>query len=472
MKIVRTIVGTVLSFFVCLVFEASARAQSKDVLTYHNDNARTGQHTNETILSPANVNFSNFGRLWFLNADAHVDAEPLRAGGVLIPGVGFRNVVFVATENDSVYAYDADSTNLFWQASLLGVGETASDDRGCMQVTPLIGITGAPVIDRQLGTNGTLFAVAMSKVTASGAYVQRLYALDLATGTNRMPAVTITGTYPGTGDNSSGGSVIFDPAQYKERAGLLLLGGVIYTAWASHCDGGLYTGWIMGYDERTLAQTNIINVTPNGRRGAIWMGNTALAADSSSNIVFLDANGTFDGLTNANGFPVNNDFGNAFIKLSTSNQVLAVADYFATSNTISQSTADQDLGSGGAIVLPSMNDSHGVAHQLAVGAGKDANIYIVDLANMGKWNSNSNVIYQQVSGALGSSVFSMPAFFGGTLYYCANGDRLRSFPFASSRLGAMSAQSPSAAGSTGATPSISASNGLNGIVWVVQAPNA
>jgi hypothetical protein len=471
MKIVRTIVGLALSFCVCLFFEAGARAQSKDVLTYHNDNARTGQYTNESILSPANVNSTSFGKLWFLSTDAHVDAEPLRAGGVLIPGVGFRNVVFIATENDSVYAYDADSTTLFWQASLLGTGETASDDRGCSQVTPLIGITGAPVIDHQLGPNGTLFAVAMSKATNSGTYFQRLYALDLATGTNRMPAVAITGRYPGTGDNSSGGYVIFDPAQYKERAGLLLLGGVIYTAWASHCDGGLYTGWIMGYDERTLAQTNIINVTPNGSRGAIWMGNTALAADSGSNIVFLDGNGTFDGQTNGNGFPVNNDFGNAFMKLSTSNLVLSVADYFATSNTISQSTADQDLGSGGAIVLPNMTDSHGVAHQLAVGAGKDANIYIVDLANMGKWNSNSNVIYQQVSGALGSGVFSMPAYFGGTLYFCANGDRLRAFPFANARLGTMSVQSPSAAGSTGATPSVSASNGLNGIVWVVQAPS-
>jgi hypothetical protein len=472
MKFVRAISGSVLSCFLFLFIENFAHAQSKDVLTYHNDNARTGQYTNETILSPANVNFSNFGKLWFLNADAHVDAEPLRAGGVLIPGVGFRNVVFVATENDSVCAYDADSTNLFWQASLVGVGETASDDRNCLQVSPLIGITGAPVIDRQLGPNGTLFAVAMSKVTASGAYVQRLYALDLATGTNRMPAVTITGSYPGTGDNSSGGYVIFDPAQYKERAGLLLLGGVIYTAWASHCDGGLYTGWIMGYDERTLVQTNIINVTPNGSRGAIWMGNTALAADSSNNIVFLDANGTFDGQTNGNGFPVNNNFGNAFIKLSNSNLVLSVADYFATSNTISQSTGDQDLGSGGAIVLPSMNDSHGVAHQLAVGAGKDANIYIVDLANMGKYNSNTNAIYQQVSGALGSSVFSMPAYFDSTLYYCANGDRLRAFPFSNARLGATPVQSPGAAGSTGATPSISASNGLNGIVWVVQAPSS
>ncbi len=440
-------------------------AQSKDVLTYHNDIARTGQVTNETILTPGNVNPSTFGKLWVLPADAHVDAEPLYAGGVAIPGVGFRNVVILVTENDSIYAYDADSTNLFWHATLLGTNETASDSRNCGQVSPIIGITGSPVIDRKLGPNGTLFAVAMSKNGST--YFQRLYALDLATGTNRMPPTLITAKYPGTGANSSGGFVIFDPGQYKERTGLLLLGGVIYTSWASHCDIDPYTGWIMGYDEQTLAQTNVINVTPKASRGAIWMGNTALAADASSNIVFLDANGIFDSTLNASNFPSKGDYGNGFLKISTANRNLAVADYFQTSNTVSQSAADGDLGSGGAIVLPFMTDSNGVAHQLAVGAGKDQNIYIVDLANMGKFNTGSNAIYQQVKNSLGGGVFSMPAYFNSNLFYCANNDRLRAFPFNNARLGTMSSQSSSAAGTTGATPSVSANGTSNGIVWVI-----
>ena len=456
----------------CLVAtwgELSALGQSKDVLTYHNDNARTGQYLVETALTPANVNTTSFGKLWFLGATAHVDAEPLYAGGVLIPGVGFRNVVIFVSEDDSVYAYDADSTNLFWHAVLLGSGETASDNRGCFQVWPLIGVTGTPVIDRQLGPSGTVFAVAMSK-NGLGQYFQRLYALDLATGTNRMPAVAISGRYPGSAIPNSGGYVVFDPAQYKERAGLLLLGGVIYTAWASHCDFDPYTGWIIGYDERTLAQTNIINVTPHGSRGAIWMGNTALAADPGGNIVFLDANGTFDSTLDANGFPSSGNYGNAFLKISTTNYALMVADYFATWNTVAESDVDEDLGSGGAIVLPLMRDANGVARQLAVGAGKDQAIYIVDLANMGKFNpGNNGAIYQQVDGALPSSVFSMPAYFNGTLYYCGNNDSLRAFPFANARLGGQSSQTPGAVGATGATPSVSANGSSNGIVWIVNA---
>ena len=263
----------------------SASAQATDVLTYHNDNGRTGQNLNEEILTPANVNANHFGKLWVLSADGLVDAQPLYAAGVNIPLKGVHNVVFVATENDSIYAYDADSTNLFWHVSMLGANEVPSDNRGCDQVAPEIGVTATPVIDRQLGPNGTIFVVAMSK-DGSGNYYQRLHALDLATGTNQLPPVTVTAQYPGTGDDHVGTNVVFDPAQYKERCGLLLLGGVIYTAWASHCNIRLYTGWIIGYDEHTLAQTSVLNITPNGSQGAIWMSGAGLAADAASNISF------------------------------------------------------------------------------------------------------------------------------------------------------------------------------------------
>ena len=197
-----------LPVFLFFAATRSAPAQATDVLTYHNDNGRTGQNLNEEILSPANVNTNHFGKLWVLNADGLVDAQPLYAAGVSIPAKGMRNVLFVATENDSVYAFDADSTNLFWQVSMLGTNEVPSDDRGCSQVTPEIGITATPVIDRQLGPNGTIFVVAMSKDGNSTTnYFQRLHALDLATGTNRLPAVTVAAKYPGTGDNSDGTNV-------------------------------------------------------------------------------------------------------------------------------------------------------------------------------------------------------------------------------------------------------------------------
>jgi len=453
-------------FLLALMLPVSAWAT--DVLTYHNDNGRTGQNLDEEILTGANVNTNHFGKLWVLNADGLVDAQPLYAAGVSIPATGIHNVLFVATEHDSVYAYDADSTNLFWKVSLLGANETTSDDRGCGQVSPEIGITSTPVIDRQWGANGTIFLVAMSK-DGAGHYYQRLHALDLATGTHRLPAVTVSAKYPGTGDDSDGTNVIFNPAQYKERCGLLILGGVVYTAWASHCDFAPYTGWIMGYDEFTLTQTNVFNITPNGSEAAIWMSGAGLAADTSSNIYFLAGNGTFDTTLTANGYPDKGDYGNAFIKLTTVSNHLAVADYFDMDNTVSESGSDTDLGSGGALVLPDLIDSTGNTRQLAVGAGKDGNIYLVDRTDMGKFNSaNNNSIYQELGGALPGGVWSMPAYFNGMLYYGSVGNNLQAFPFQKARLAARSSQTSVKFAYPGTTPSISANVSSNGIVWATE----
>ncbi len=443
-------------------------AQMTDVLTYHNDNGRTGQALHEQVLSSANVNTNHFGKLWILPVDGKVDAQPLYAAGVAIRGRGEHNVLIVPTEHDSVYAFDADSTNTFWHVSMLGTNETPSDDRGCSQVELEIGVTATPVIDRQLGPNGAVFVVAMSK-DGSGDYFQRLHALDLATGADRVAAVTVAATYPGTGDNSSGGNVIFDPAQYKERAGLLLLNGVIYTAWASHCDIRPYTGWIIGYDEYTLSQTSILNVTPNGNEGAVWMAGDGLASDSSNDIYFLDGNGSFDPTLTTNGFPTQGDFGNAFIKLSTASNVLAVADYFATYTNAYENDNDLDLGSGGELVLPDMTDGLGHTRQLAVGAGKDQNIYLVDRTNMGKFNpANDNAIYQKLSNVLSGQVYSTPAYFNGTLYYGSVGDYIKAFPFQSARLTAVSSQTPGTFAYPGATPGISANGTSNAILWATE----
>jgi hypothetical protein len=470
--VVSNSAGSAISNSVILTVNAAAPATTTDVLTYHNDIARTGQNLTETTLTTSNVTSAKFGKLGFYSVDGLVDAEPLYASNVIVPNNGTNNgthnVLVVATENDSVYAFDADSGATIWQLSMLKSGETASDNRGCGQVTPEIGVTSTPVIDRTRGPNGAIYVVAMSK-DGSGNYHQRLHALDLALGTEVFSGpVDIQATYPGTGDNSNGTDVVFDPAQYKERSALLLLNGVIYTGWASHCDIRPYTGWIMGYSESTLAQTSVLNVTPNGNEGAIWMAGAGLAADSSGNIYFLDANGDFDTTLNSSGFPSDGDYGNAFMKLSTSSG-LAVADYFEMDNGVAESGSDTDLGSGGMIVLPDLTDGSGNTLHLAVGAGKDSNLYLVNRDSMGKFSSNNSNIYQELAGALPGGVFAMPAYFNNVIYYGSVGSPIQAFTITNAQLStSATAQTPTSFGYPGATPSVSANGTSNGVVWAVE----
>jgi PQQ enzyme-like repeat protein len=437
-----------------------------DVVTYHNDVARTGQNLNEAVLTTANVNSTTFGKLRSLPVDGKVDAQPLYLAQLAIGGAT-RNVLYVATEHGSVYAFDADAGTLLWQVSTLGSGEVTSDTRGCDQITPEIGITATPVIDRNAGTHGVIYVVAMSK--SGSIYFQRLHALDVTTGAEMFGGPrNITASFPGAGDNSSNGNVIFDPAQYKERAALLLLNGVVYTTWASHCDIRPYNGWIMGYNQTTLAQTTVLNVVPNGSEGAIWMADTGPAADSSGNIYLLDANGDFGTTLNAGGFPSNGNYGNAFLKISTAGG-LAVADYFEMQNQQQENASDADLGSGGAVVLPDLTDGTGNVRHLSVGAGKDGHIYVVNRDAMGKFNAGSNNIYQELSGVLGGGIFSMPAYFNSTLYYGAVGDAIKAFKITN----AMLATGPASQTSNtfrypGTTPSISANDTSNAIVWAAE----
>jgi hypothetical protein len=445
-------------------------AAQSNVLTYHNDAARTGQDLAETTLTTSNVNSATFGKLFQATLDSRVDAQPLYVAGVSIPNQGTHNVLIVATENDSLYALDADTGAPLWNVALLAAGETASDERGCSQVTPQIGITSTPVIALNSGgPGGAIFAVAMSK-DASGKYHQRLHKVGLATGKQITRAVEIIAKYPGTGEDSRGGYALFDPKQYKERSGLLLLNGVVYLGWASHCDNPPYTGWIMGYSAATLAQTSVIDVTPNGAEGAIWGAGAGLAADASGYIYFLDANGTFDTTLNSQGFPINGDYGNAFIKLSAAGNQLTVADYFTMYNTTDESNGDVDLGSGGALVLPDMTDTNGQVRHLAIGAGKDSNIYLVDRDNMGKFNpQNDTAIYQELDGALPGGIWSMPAYYNGQVYFGAVGGPIRAFQFSEA---ALSSTPASITGTRfpypGATPSISANGSANGILWAVE----
>jgi hypothetical protein len=440
-----------------------------DATTYHYDNARTGLNPNETILTPANVNAANFGKLNLLSVDGRTDGEPLYLSAVTINGQT-HNVLYVVTEHASIYAFDADTGTKLWSTSALGTGETTSDDHGCSQISPEIGITNTPVIDRHRGANGTLFAVAMSK-DSKGAYHQRLHALDITTGLEVPGSPTeISGSFPGSGDHSSNGNVIFDPGQYAERVGLLLMNQTLYLAWTSHCDIRPYTGWVMGYSESTLQQTQILNLTPNGNEGAIWMSGAGMAADTAGNIYLLDANGTLDMSFDPDGFPIDLDYGNAILKLSTVAGTLTVADYFEPYNTYYESEHDIDLGSGGVLLLPDLTDSTGKVRHLLVGAGKDTNIYVGDRDNLGKFNPTDNSkLYQVIAGALPSGAWSMPTYFNNTIYYAGVGGVLRAYPIVNAQLaGTPSSTSSATFAYPGATPSISSNGNKNGIVWALE----
>lgn len=434
------------------------------ILTYHNDQARTGRNAAETILTPGNVNYWNFGKLGFLSVDGLVDAEPLYVSNLIVAG-NPHNVVFVVTEHDSAYAFDADTLAQLWHVTVLRANEVPSDDRGCGQVSPEIGITSTPVIAFSNRGRGLMYLVAMSKDN-SGNYFQRLHALDIATGAEISGSpTTITATFP-----NLSGDTRFDPKIYKERASLLFLNNRIFTSWASHCDNGEYTGWIIAYSASTLKQEQVLDVTPNGSDGAIWMSGAGPAADAQGNIYLLDGNGTFDSTLNSDGFPINGDFGNGFLKLSSAGNKLAVADYFNMHNTGAESDADEDLGAGGALVLPDLKDTAGNTWQLAVGAGKDGHIYVVNRNQMGKFNTkNDNGVYQELNKALAGGVWSMPAYFKNTVYFGAVGDFLKAFPVVNAKLVAQPASKTAAKFAyPGTTPSISANGDSQGIVWAVE----
>jgi hypothetical protein len=474
--IVSNSVGNQTSNTVTLTVSPVPPPNGVSVLTYHNDIGRTGQNLNETILTTANVASANFGMLGSITVDGAVDAEPLYVGGMTIAG-GTHNVLFVVTESDSVYAFDADTFAQLWHVSVLPAGETvpteSADFPNCGQVAPQLGVTSTPVIDRTSGPNGTIFVVAMS--AANSTFHHRLHALDLTTGADLMAATDIQAT---------SGAATFAPKQYEERSGLLLLNNVIYLTWTSHCDANPYNGWVMGYRESSLQQASVIDVTPGGG-GGIWMSGDGPAADSSGNIYFLDGNGSFDSTPNAP--QANGNYGNAFIKLSTANNTLAVADYFAMFDTVIESDNDRDLGSGGLVVLPDMTDANNATRHLAVGAGKSETsrsgepvpIYVVDRDNMGKFSpNNDNAIYQEISGALlggsgGSGVWAAPAYFNNTVYFGAVSDSLKAIPITQAKLAtSASSQTTPTFGYPGTTPSISA-NGTanpptNGIVWAVE----
>ncbi len=442
-----------------------------NVLTYHNDNARTGQNTNETVLTLADVNATNFGKIFTYPVDGYVYAQPLVVTNVTIPGKGVHNVVYVATEHDSVYAFDADSnagSNAapLWQASFInpavGITTVSSGDVSCGDLVPEVGITSTPVID---AASGTIYVEAKTKEVTNNAttFVHRLHALDIATGAEKFGGpVVIQASVAGAGDGNNGaGQVPFEPQRHLNRPGLLLNNGIVYLAYASHCDVGPYHGWLFGFDAQNLALTNVFNATPNGGLGGIWQSGCGPASDANGNIYFVTGNGTFDA-------SANNDYGDSFLKLSTTNG-LQVADYFTPYNQQDLANADLDLGSGGAVVLPDEAGGSTTNLHLLVGAGKEGTIYLLRRDNLGQYNSaNNNQIKQSITSAIGGS-FDTPAYFDRTLYYLGAGDVMKAFAISNGVITTTpTSQSSGAFGFPGATPSISANGTSNAIAWAIQ----
>jgi hypothetical protein len=477
--VVTNTAGSATSNTVTLSVSTTSMAAGTDIVTFHNDVARTGLNPTETTLTQANVNMHTFGLLRNLAVDGNVDAEPLYLSGLMVNGAA-HNVVFVETENESVYAFDSDTGATLWQdtvANLLPAGETVSDNRGCGQVTPTIGITATPVIDRHAGPNGTIFLVGMSK-DGQGNYHQRLHALDVTTGAELLNGPTeITATYPGTGLGNNNGTMTFAPGNYKERAALLLLNGQIYLTFASHCDVPPYQAWVMAYSESSLHQTTVLNLTanggdtgPNGKygSGSVWQSGGGPAADPQGNIYIAVANGAFETTLDGNGFPNQQDFGNAFVKLSLSGSKLSVADYFTMTGTLNEDDNDQDLGSGGPLVLPDLSNGSGTTEHLAIAAGKDGAIYVADRTNMGKFNATADNIYQELLHATPEGVWAVPAYFNQTVYYCDQASTLKAFAINNAKLSGPSSSTATSFEYPGALPSVSANGTSNGIVWAIE----
>jgi hypothetical protein len=437
-----------------------------DVVTYHNDAMRTGLNSQETILTPSNVNSATFGKVGEFAVDSRIDGQILYLSQVAIPGKGTKNVLYFATEKDTVYAVDADSitgssATVLWQTSALSAGETAVPlaSLPCGNIDPN-GITATPVIDR---ARNAIYVMAMS-TDGKGNFFHHLHALDLTTGEELFGGpTTVDASYPGTGGNSSGGTVAFLPEVQDEPAALLESGNKIYTVWGGRSgDCGPYSAWVMAFDAGTLAQTSAIDLVPNAYGAGIWQGGGGPASDASGD-VYLTTGNTFG--NNAPG--TNNDYGNTFVRLSGSDP-LSLVDYFAPANALANDSTGTDFSSSGSLLLPDLVDSSNITRHLAVVAGEDGVIYVVNRDNMGQYNSSKNNVYQQLPGD-GHANFSSPVYFNNTIFIGPSGLSLRAYPISKALLATSPfTQSAHVFGSNGTIPSVSSNANRNGIVWALD----
>ena len=439
-----------------------------NVLTYHNDTSLTGQNLSETTLTPANVNATDFGKLFTDAVDGAMYAQPLYMSNVAVPGMGTLNLVFAATENDSVYAFNADAPGApIWHASFInpsaGVTTVSDADLDANSIAPVVGITGTPVIDP--ATN-TLYVVAFTKevVGSTTTFVQRLHALDVVTGAEKFGGpVVVQASVPGTGQGNVGGMVSFNTIQENQRPGLLLDNGVVYIAWASFEDHTPYHGWVIGYNAQTLQQVAVFNDTPDGGMGGIWESGAAPAADAAGNLYVVTAGGTFD--ANSATTP-DDDHGESVLKLSpTGASGLTVADSFTPFNQATLIQRDEDVASGGVLLLPTQS---GPNPDEMIAAGKEGRIYLINRDNMGGFDPAVDDVIQELPQVI-TSLFGTPAYFNGQVYIGGVGNVLQAFSLTNGLLSTSAVSASSEVFSyPGTTPSISANGSADGIVWAVE----
>ncbi len=455
----------------------NAAAANSAVTTYRNNNGQTGQYPNETILNTSNVNSSHFGKRVSYPVDGQMYAQPLYLPNLTIGGK-VHNVVFAATENDSVYAFDADQTSAvapLWKTSLLPSGATAvpyTDEfgPGCGDMQPIIGITGTPVID---STTNTMYVVADSQ--ENGNEVFRLHALDVTTGLDKSAPIVLQASVPGTGDASSGGTLTFNAHLERQRSALILVGGKVYVAFSSYCDSGDYHGWILSYSYNgsSFQQVNAYVDTPAGKQGGIWGGGGGIISDNNGNIYFADGNGSFNANTGGS------DVGDSFVRLNTQ---LQIQDYFTPFNQLCLQQGDQDLGSGGPMLVPGAN--------ALIGGGKERRAYVVNTTSMGKYTADPNLtcngsaeenrtdidkVQQEFSPGFVGSLFSVPAFWNGPngqyVYFSVAGGPTKAFAWSNGKLSTAPTSTTAVSfGFTGGDAVVS-SNGTapgTGILWSVD----
>jgi hypothetical protein len=447
------------SIIAILAFGLAAKAQ---MTTSQYDNARTGAYLNETILTPRNVNPQQFGKLFTLKVDGDIYAQPLFLAGVQIPGKGKHDLLLIATEHDSVYAFDAygNPSTPLWRVNLLKDGATTipARDVQCPFIAPEIGITSTPVIDAKSGTIYILARTKKEHALSPNEYHQQLHSLDITTGAEKLSGpVEIQATAHGRGAGSTNGSLAFDPLRENPRAALLLSKGIVYLSWASSCDVGPYHGWIMAYDASTLKQKAVLNTSPDADDSGIWASNTGPATDKDGNIFVATGNGHFDAAKGGR------DYGDTLLKLNFDGRSIKPADYFAPFNVDKLDSTDGDLGSGGPVLLP---DQPGPHPHLAIIGGKEPLLYVVDRDHLGRYQAASNSHAVQTIPTKGGIYGSM-AYWNHNVYLLSNRDSLRAFAVKDGKL-TFEAASTYQLEDHSATPTVSANGNKDGIVWVLS----
>jgi hypothetical protein len=448
-------------FVLCMGF--SAAWGQNDVLTQHNHNTRSGLNANETLLTPANVTVSKFGKLFTHAVDGIIVGQPLYASNVLMNDGQMHNVVYVATQHNTVYAFDADGTqgnnaSPLWSVSLNDGGTSDPiSDYGCTGTHYTeIGIMGTPVIDP---VKTTLYVVA--KTLNNSVRNFSLHALDITTGNELLGGpVIITGTA-----QSGDGSGTFKPIFQMQRPALLLQNGVIYIGFGGNgCDVYAYNGWFFAYNSQTLQQEFAFLVTPDGRQGSIWQGGSGPAADADGNIYVATANGTYDGLQG------NDDFGDSVLKMGWNGNVLSVLDFFTPYNQLQLKQLDLDLGSSGPLVLP---DQPGAYPHLLVAGGKEGTLYLVNRDEMGQFNPDGDNVRQSIPGAVASELAGVPSYWNSNLYLAGDGDYIKQFPLVNGLLTQQPVSQTTVlfAGTGPASTSITANGNNTGILWAIRHTN-